>query len=221
MNSWLIIASCNLHCACVDVCYCSQKATLGHGAVPPHVIWAPWGCTPSTRTQGSAQTQRSDEQMPATEAVPWGQGYANESPGKETLWILQESSFLTGFTRGNNQGIWLRGQKTEEPTQNSSIPGSFANLNPPQDKTYKLPFLTQAVRKVSLWDLVATLSSRNAWTISKGIMFLLHGQNLRKDGSRLLFSGNNSIWYQSQNWSIIAPNFSENWILHHEFSLHR
>lgn len=148
MNSWLFIASCNLHCACVDICYCSQKATLGHGAVPPHVIWAPWGCTPSRRTQGSAQTQRIDEQIPATEAVAWGQGYANGSPGKEPLWILQESSFLTGFTRGNNRGIWLRGQKTEGPTQNSSKPGSFANLNPPQDKAYKLPFLTQAVRKV-------------------------------------------------------------------------
>lgn len=30
--------------------------------------------------------------------------------------------------------------------------------------------------------------------------------------------GNNSTWHQRQNWSIIALNFSEKWILHYEYS---
>lgn len=125
---------CHPHCASINICHCNQKATLGHGlsftrwCEFPAGVHQAWTLSTLPRPRGAMSKCR------ATEKVPWAQCQTARSPGQATLWACRRAASSSSLSEALTWPPDSEGRKQGGTYQNSSIPGGFANPNPPQIK---------------------------------------------------------------------------------------
>lgn len=103
--------SCDPHCAYINICHCSWKATLGCWPVPPHVMWAPRGYTLGTYTQWSIQTQRSKRSV--ERRCLEGSAIQTEVQGRNLCGSCRKAASSLGLPQGMARASDSdRGQKT-------------------------------------------------------------------------------------------------------------